>query len=60
MSFSLKSIKYEYQHCTSSINESISIDINIFGVCKSKKLGGAVGKWGTISKKIVGSDIAIV
>ena len=41
----------KYQHCISSTNSSISIDINIFGGCNSKKARGAVCKWRTISKK---------
>ena len=40
MSSSLKSIKYEYEHCISSINGSISIDIYAFGGRKSKKPQG--------------------
>ena len=51
MSSSLKSIKYEYQHCLSSTNGSISIDISIFLVVQFKNAREAVAKWGPISKK---------
>ena len=51
MSSSLKSIKYEYQHCISSTNGTISIDISIFFGVRFKKAPGAVGKWGPIFKK---------
>ena len=52
MFFSLKSIKYEYQHCTYSSNGSISIDISIFRGARFKIAPGAVRKWSPISKKI--------
>ena len=51
MSFSLKSIKFEYQHYISSTNGSISIDISIFWGVQFKKAPGAVAKWDPISKK---------
>ena len=51
MFFSLKSIKYEYQHYIFSTNGSISIDITIFWGARFKKAPEAVCKWGTISKK---------
>ena len=41
-SSSLKSIKYEYQHCISSTNGSISIDISIFWGARFKKAPGTV------------------
>ena len=50
MSSSLKNINCEYQHYISSINGSISIDINIFGG-ENQKSPGVECKWGTISKK---------
>ena len=50
MSFSLKSIKYEYQHCISSTNDSISINISIFWGGRFKIVPRAVCKWGLISK----------
>ena len=52
MSFSLKSIKYEYQQCISSTNGFISINISIFWGAQFIKALGAVGKWGMISKKV--------
>ena len=52
MSSSLKSIKYEYEHCLSSTNGSISIDIDIFLGVRLKKAPEAVCKWGPISKKL--------
>ena len=51
MSSSLKSSKYEYQHCIYTTNGSISIDISIFLGAPFKKALGAVGKWGPTSKK---------
>ena len=51
MSPSPKSIKYEDQHCISSTNGSISIDISIFWEVRSRKVPGAVGKWGLTAKK---------
>ena len=43
--FSLKSIKYEYQHCISNTNSSISIDISIFWGARLKKAPGEVCTW---------------
>ena len=51
MSSSLKRIKCEYQHCISSTNGSISIDISIFWGARFKKASEAVCKWGPIKKK---------
>ena len=51
MSSSLKSIKYEQQHCISSTNSSISIDNSIILGAQFKKAPAAVSKWGSISKK---------
>ena len=41
----LKSIKYEQQHCISSINSSVSINISIFWGAQFKKAPGAICKW---------------
>ena len=49
---SKKSIKCKYQHCISTSNGSISIDISIVLRARFKKALGAVGRWGLISKKI--------
>ena len=51
MSSSLKSNKYEYQHCISSTNGSISVDIGIFWGARFKKAPEAVGKWNPLRKK---------
>ena len=50
--FSLKSVKYEYQHCISRTNGSISITVNVFWEARFKKAPRAV--WGLISKKKIG------
>ena len=42
---SLESIKNEYQHCISTTNGSIFIDISIFWGARFKKASVAVGKW---------------
>ena len=60
MSSSLKSTKYDYQHCISSTNGSISIDISIFWGARFKKTRRALGKWGPISKKKNGFPIFLV
>ena len=49
MSSSPKKIKYEYQHCTASPNDSISIDITIFWGARFTNAPGTVCKWGPIS-----------
>ena len=51
MSSSLKCTKYDFQQNISGSNGFISIDISMFWETRFKKAPGAVGKWGTVSKK---------
>ena len=52
MSSYLKSIEYEYQHCISSTNASISIDFSIFWGRDSKKRRGQQVNGVRFQKKI--------
>ena len=63
MSSSLKSIKYEYQHCISNTNGSIFIEISIFWGAPFIKALRAVRKWVRFQKNFgspIISDMSIL